>query len=87
MPRKYIAGSMIIFLFLSLASYSGYLYYRKKLLENQRYQEEDLDVSTLPSGGSRQAHLGKLAEHGSRSFLELEEMTTHTPHSRGNRIR
>ena len=77
MPRKYIAGSMIIFLFLSLASYSGYLYYRKKLLENQRYQE-DLDVSTLPSGGSRQAHLGKLAEHGSRSFLELEEMTTHT---------
>ncbi|MFB6116577.1 MAG: helicase HerA-like domain-containing protein [Candidatus Nanosalina sp.] len=74
--NMYLAAAGVVLILLIAAGYFGYTYYRKKQLEKQRY-DEDLDISTLPSGGPRQAFVGKLAEKDTRAYYELEQLKTH----------
>ncbi|WP_414837712.1 helicase HerA domain-containing protein [Candidatus Nanosalina sp. VS9-1] len=67
------------FLLLLLVSSTGlglYHYKRKKELQKKRYME-NIDLDTIPTGGNNQAYLGQLAEVGTRTFLNLDDLTTH----------
>jgi len=71
-----IALGFLIFLLTSSAGIGIYNYRRKKALEKKRYMEK-IDMSTIPTGGAKQAYLGQLAEVGTRTFMELDDLTTH----------
>lgn len=68
--------TLLLILVTSLVGYSAYQYRKQKALEKKRYLEK-IDLDTIPSGGKNQAFVGELAEMGKRTFIDLNDLTTH----------
>ena len=76
MAYSTIGVGLLVLIITSLIGYSVYQYRRKKLLEKKRYME-NIDLDTIPSGGKREAYMGSLAEMGKRTFMNIDDLTTH----------
>jgi hypothetical protein len=67
---------MAVLLLTGTAGFIGYNHYKDRIMKKKRYLE-DLDLSTIPSGGERQAFIGELAEMGKRTFIKIDDLKTH----------
>ncbi len=68
--------ALIVLIITSISGYALYEYKRKKELKKKRYREQ-IDLDTIPSGGKRSAYMGQLAEMGTRTFMNIDDLTTH----------
>lgn len=59
------------------AGISGFLYYKKKKEEKQRYKI-DVNYGELPKPGARSAYVGMIAETTKKTYFDLDQLTIHT---------
>lgn len=71
-----IGLGFVLVLLVSAGAFSIYHWKKQKELKKKRYME-NIDLDTIPTGGDDQAYLGDLAEVGTRTFLRLDDLTTH----------
>jgi hypothetical protein len=71
------AQSGAVMILLLAAGLITYNYRKQKIMQKKRYMEE-IDLETIPtSGGKGQGFIGEIAEMGKRTFVELDDLTTH----------
>ena len=70
-------GQYLIIILMIAASFGAYLYYEHRQAKKRRYIKI-VDLKTLPKPSKSSGFIGKIAETGIRTFIDLDKLQTHT---------